>query len=200
MKLRRRFALIGLACVSALTAIAPALAVPFKDSSGNIHIQDLTPNQQVTYDAGALSKKVTANYCGLLIIGVPTNAPMPASITVDGATVDTTSLPVLSVPSCTNNVLKEARSANFKDANGRVVLVGKTPGVQSTVDYTGVPATKTLTANGCGYARISNSTTSPAPASFTYAGTPYTTASLTTTIPNRCITIDGTAYKFVYTP
>jgi Iap family predicted aminopeptidase len=95
-----------------------------------------------------------------------------------------------------NNVLREARPANFKDANGRVVVVGKTAGVQSDVLYPGVPNARTTTANLCGYARISNSTTNPAPATFVYGGTTYTTSSLPTQVPNRCI--DGN--KFVYQP
>lgn len=193
----RRSALIGLAAISCLTAASPAFA-QFKDMDGNVHIQNLTPNQKVEYTAGSgLTKKIAANFCGLVIVGTPSaTQAMPASISVNGAAFDTSSLPVLSVPSCTNNVLKEARAANFKDATGRVVLVNKTPGVQTEVVYTGVPATKSLTANTCGYARISNSTTSPAPTSFTYGGTPYTTSALSTQVPNRCI--DGN--KFVYTP
>jgi len=196
MKLRR-FGLVGLACLSAATAISPAFANPFKDDAGNIHIQNLTAGQKVEYSSGSgLERKITANYCGLLIIPVPTGATMPASITVDGSAVDTTSLTVQSVPTCTNNTLKESRTTNFKDANGRVILVGKTSGIQSTVLYNGVPAVKSLTANTCGYARISNSVANPAPADFTYNGQPYTTASLTVQTPNRCI--DGK--KFVYTP
>lgn len=193
----RNFALIGLSVVSCLSAISPAFA-QFKDAQGNIHIQNLTPAQKVAYEAGSgLTKKVTTNFCGLLIIGNPSSTvPMPASIDVDGVATDTTTLPVFSVPSCTNNVLKDPRPANFKDATGRVVLVGKTPGVQSVVSYTGVPLTKSLTANACGYARISSSITNPAPATFTYLGTAYTTATLPVQIPNRCI--DGN--KFVYTP
>lgn len=199
MKLRP-FGLIGLAAVSALSAVTPAFA-QFKDADGNIHFQTgLTPNQRVEISAGQLTRKVTANYCGLLIVPVPSNAPMPASITVDAAAIDTSTLPVQSVPSCTNNVLKEPRTANFKDASGRVVLVGKTPGVQSEVTYPGVPSARSLTANSCGYARITNSLTSPAPATFTYNSTPYTTASLPTQVPARCITIDGTPIKFVPQP
>lgn len=195
--LLRRFALLGLAVASCLSAVSPAMA-QFKDSTGNIHIQNLTPSQKVEYQAGSgLTRKVAANFCGLLIVPVPSSTvPMPASITVGGASVDTSSLPVQAVPSCTNNVLKEPRPADFKDATGRVVLVSKTPGVQAEITYPGVPATKSLTANACGYARISNSVTTPAPATFTYGGSPYTTASLATQIPNRCI--DGN--KFVYTP
>lgn len=196
MKLRRKFALIGLACTSALMSMAPAFAVPFKDEAGNIHIQDLTPNQQVQYSAGEASRKITANFCGLVVIPVPTGSTMPATLTVDGSSVSTGSLPVQSVPSCVNNALSEARSANFKDANGRVVIVGKTAGIQSTVAYVGTPAVKNLTANACGYARIGNTTANPAPATFVYAGTNYTTASLTTTEPNRCVS----GKKFVYTP
>lgn len=192
----RRAALVGLAALSALTAVSPAFA-QFKDTDGNIHFQSgLTASQKVEYSAGELSRKITANYCGLVIVPVPTGASMPASITVDGSSIATGSLSVQSVPQCVNNVLKEARSANFKDSTGRVIIVGKTAGVQSTVAYPGVPSTKTITANACGYARISNSTTNPAPATFTYNGTNYTTASLTEQVPNRCI--DGK--KFVYTP
>ena len=195
MKLRR-IALITLSAITAVTAAFPALANPFKDADGNIHIQNLTANQKITIEAGGLERKIVANYCGLVLVPVPSNAAMPGSISVDGTAVDTTTLPVQSVPSCTNNVLKEARPNNFKDANGRVVIVGKTSGVQSTVVYTGVPASRSLTANACGFVRISNSVSTPAPAGFNYGGTAYTTASLPTNEPNRCI--DGK--KFVYTP
>lgn len=193
----RRIALIGLAAISCLSAASPAFA-QFKDADGNIHIQNLTANQKVEYQSGTgLTKKIAANFCGLVIVGVPSaTQPMPASITIDGAAFDTTALAVSSVPSCTNNVLKEPRPTNFKDATGRVVLVGKTPGVQAEVVYTGVPATKSLTANACGYAKISNGTTTPAPVSFTYNSTAFTTAALPVQIANRCI--EGN--KFVYTP
>lgn len=193
---RRRVALIGLAALSALSTMTPAFA-QFKDVDGNIHFQTgLSPSQKVEYSAGELSRKITANFCGLVIVPVPTGASMPASITVDGTSVNTTTLPVQSVPQCVNNTLKEARPANFKDSTGRVIIVGKTSGVQSIVAYPGVPSIKSITANACGYARISNSTSNPAPATFTYAGQTYTTATLPEQIPNRCI--DGK--KFVYTP
>jgi len=197
MLLRRRLALVGLAAVSCLSVVSPAVA-QFKDATGSIHFQDLAPAQKIEYSAGdGLTRKIAANFCGLVIAGNPSSTvPMPASISVDGTPFNTASLPVFSVPSCVNNVLKEPRAANFKDATGRVVLVGRTPGIQSEVVYTGVPATKSLTANACGYARIGNSVTTPAPANFTYLGSSYSTASLSTNIPNRCI--DGN--KFVYTP
>lgn len=196
MRLRRRFALIGLAALSCLTAVSPAFA-QFKDAQGNIHFQSgLSPNQKVEYSSGELSRKITANYCGLVIVPVPKDASMPASITVDGTSIDTTSLPVQSVPQCVNNTLKEPRPSNFKDATGRVVVVGKTSGIQSTVVYPGVPSVKSISANACGYAKISNSTANPAPATFTYNGQSYTTANLPTQVPNRCI--DGN--KFVYQP
>jgi hypothetical protein len=85
MSFRRRVALVGLAAMSCLTAVSPAFA-QFKDADGNIHIQSgLTPSQRVEYSAGQLSRKVTANFCGLVIVPVPTGASMPASITVDGS-------------------------------------------------------------------------------------------------------------------
>lgn len=192
----KRFFLVSLSVLSALSAITPAMA-QFKDSTGSIHFQTgLTANQRVEIQTGELKRKVAANFCGLLVIPVPSNAPMPASITVDAVAIDTTTLPVLSVPPCTNNTLKEPRTVNFKDASGRVALVGKTPGIQSEITYPGVPSPRTLSANACGYAKLTNSTTTPAPASFTYQGTAYTTASLPTQIPGRCY--DGV--KFVPQP
>jgi hypothetical protein len=95
---RRRAALVGLAAMSRLTAVSPAFA-QFKDVDGNIHIQSgLKANQKVEYSAGELSRKITANYCGLVIRPVPTSGSMPASITVDGSSIATGSLSVQSVP------------------------------------------------------------------------------------------------------
>jgi hypothetical protein len=177
---------IALAGCSLITATS-ALAAPFKDSDGNIHIQDLTASQKIDIQYGTLSTKRVANGCGLVSISKPSSIPsMPSSIMVGTDTIDVASLPVQTTPKCTNNVLAETRSTNFKTSSGTVVVVGKTSGVSYDVTFTGVPTTKTSTANACGFVRISNSATKPAPTSFTYGGQNYDTAALPTQIPSRC--------------
>ncbi|MBD2019259.1 hypothetical protein H6F43_03560 [Leptolyngbya sp. FACHB-36] len=183
----RQIAIVTLAAASVLPAFS-AFAAPFKDMDGNIHIQDVTPNAQVPIEAGESKKKVKANYCGLVVVSKPnTSTPIPGSIVVGGETIDTTTLPMQSLPACVDNALKEARATNFKTSDGRVVLVAKTAGINYDVIYTGVPSVKQYRASVCGFVRISNSLTNPAPASFTYASTPYTTADLPTQTPGRCI-------------
>jgi hypothetical protein len=175
--------------LAALTAVVFPLAAQaqFKDADGAIHIQNLSAGQKISISSGELTKKITANFCGLVTVGIPTGQSMPASVMVGTDTITVASLPVQTVPRCVNNVLAETRSANFKDSNGRVIVVNKTPGTQYTVIYTGTPALKSYTANTCGLVKVSNTTNSPAPASFTYNGTAFTTSSLPTQTPAKCI-------------
>jgi hypothetical protein len=185
-----------LSAAGVILSAGAALAAPFKDTAGNIHIQDLAAQGTAELSYGTLTRRVTANYCGLLVVPVPTGSTMPASISVGGTAVTTSSLPVQTLPRCVDNVLAETRSTDFKDVNGRVILVGKTPGVGYEVVYTGIPTVRNLKANACGFVRISNTLTNPAPATFSYLGTSYTTASLTSQVPARCY--DGV--KFVPQP
>jgi hypothetical protein len=178
-------ALFAMSGFIAISAASPAMA-QFKDAEGNIHVQNLTPGASATVLSGELTRKVTANFCGLVTVSVPTGQTMPATVQVGADTITVATLPVQSVPRCVNSVLAEARPANFKDASGRVVVVAKTPGTQYDVVYTGLPATRTLTANACGFIRISNTASRPVPTSFTYNGTTYTTATLPTQNPGLC--------------
>jgi hypothetical protein len=191
---------LALASLTALIAL-PAFANPFKDSDGAIHIQNLTPGTSIPLESGEYSRRITPNFCGLLIVSNPPGGvAMPPSVNVGGTSVTIASLPTQTLPRCVDNVLAEARPADFKTADGRVVLVGRTPGVGVEVTYPGVPAIRNFRANGCGYIRVSNTPTAPAPATFSYGGTSYTTASLPTQIPSRCITINNTPVKFVPQP
>jgi hypothetical protein len=184
-KFRRSIAIALTGC-SLLTATA-ALAAPFKDADGNIHIQNLTASQKIDIQHGTHTTKRVANGCGLVTVSKPSSIPvMPSSIVVGTDTIDVAALPVQTTPKCTNNVLAETRSTNYKTASGTVVVVGKTSGVSYDVTFTGVPTTRTSTANACGFVRISNSATRPAPTSFTYGGQSYDTAALPTQIPSRC--------------
>ena len=197
----RRLVPVGLFVVSAAGSLLPGLVSPafaqFKDDLGNIHFQTgIAPNAAVEVSAGELKRSIRGDFCGIVSVGVPTNAPMPGTISVDGVSINVAGLPVLTKPSCKDNTLAEPRAANFKDATGRVHVVSKTPGISYEVIYPGVPSLKTYRANVCGLARIGNSATNPAPATFTYNGTAYTTASLPVQVPARCIQ----GVKFVPAP
>jgi hypothetical protein len=178
------------------SAVLPSIAAPFKDAAGSVHIQDgLTATQKVTLELTGtpLSKKVTVTPCGLATIGAPSSTlAMPGSISVAGNSIDTTSLPIAGTPKCTLNTttgvygLATPVTGNFKTTSGQVVLINQTAGSQLTVEYTGINKTKIVTANACGLIKT-GSAASPAPATFKYEGTDYTTASLPIAVPARCI-------------
>lgn len=176
-----------------------AQAAPFKDAGGNVHFQDAgqTPGLSLSISTGELSRKLTANFCGLLVINKPNaTTPIPATINLNLVATDTSAFPTLSLPTCLNNALSEPRPTNFKTADGRIVLAAKTPGIQYTVGYPGVPTPKSVSVNGCGYGKITNSTTNPIPATFAFKGTTYTVASLPTQVPNLCLTAGGISTRY----
>ncbi|HEY9909732.1 MAG TPA: hypothetical protein V6D18_19235 [Thermosynechococcaceae cyanobacterium] len=202
LRLRRSLA-VAVALVTGSLVFAGSAQAQFRDSAGNVHFQAAgqTPGVSLQASTGELSRKLTANYCGILPISKPSSTvPIPASINVNGTAISTSALPVLSAPSCVNNVLSEARPADFKTAEGRVYLVGRTPGVQYTVSYPGIPAPKSIPVNPCGYGRLSNTLANPVPATFTFNGTSYTTASLPVQNPNICVTSGGVSTKYAPVP
>ncbi|KAM3093217.1 hypothetical protein ACKFKF_29780 [Phormidesmis sp. 146-12] len=186
-----------------LLAAASAQAIPFRDAAGNIHFQDAgqTPGLSLQASNGDLKRNLVANFCGILpVTNPPAPGVMPASITVAGTTIDTTTLPVQAVPTCINNVLSEPRAADFKSATGAVYLVGRTPGIRYETTYPGIPAPGSVSVNGCGYGRISNTVARPAPTTFVFGGTTYTTVDLNLQIPNICITTGGVPTRYAPAP
>lgn len=75
-----------------------------------------------------------------------------------GTAVTTSTLPTQLLPGCNNGVAEETRSAHFKTNEGTVVIVGRTPGSYVTVQ-TPQDKARSATANACGVAKFSNSTT-----------------------------------------
>ena len=196
MVLLRRL-VCGAGAVGLTMSALPAVAAPFKDSLGNVHIQDASPGASLQLEAGELKRTIKANYCGLVIVSKPSSTtPLPATVSVGGDSITVSSLTEMSLPTCKDNALSEARPDNFKTPDGRVVIVGKTVGIGYAVIYPGVPASKSLRANACGFAKMPNSTTNPAPETFSYSGQSYTTSSLPVQEPGRCY--DGK--KFIFQP
>jgi len=188
--------LLSIAALSGLFvlgALSPVLAAPFKDATGKVHIQDsgMTIGQKVILGTDTpITKNVIYNQCGIGVLSAPsTTVPMPSAITVNGVSVDVASLPTGVVPKCTLSggsfVSSIPVSANFKTADGKVGLIG-TANTAAIVGYTGVFKTKSYTANKCALVSF-GSLSSPAPATFAFNGTTYTTATLPIAIPARCI-------------
>lgn len=112
--------------------------------------------------------------------------------------IDVSSLPMQTQPTCANNVLTESRTTNFKLANGSVVVVGKTPGITSTVLFDGANTKCSLRANNCGFlvARPSDSLRSARALSSTAPAIPWQAFRLT-----RCRSVAWrVALRFVATP
>ena len=188
--------LLSIAALSGLFvlgALSPVLAVPFKDATGKVHIQDagiLVGQKVIVGTDTPITKNVIYNQCGIATVSAPSSTiPMPGSITINGVSVDVASLPTGVVPKCTLSggsfVSSIPVSANFKTADGKVGLVGNA-NTAAIVGYTGVFKTKSYTANKCALVSF-GSLSAPAPATFSFGGTNYTTASLPVQVPARCI-------------
>jgi hypothetical protein len=161
-KFARFGALLSVAGILASSSVAFAQSIPpvFRDAQNNVYVTGQTPASSVsmTYQGLTRSRDYQANSCGWILLRPSTTSPVPDSFTAGGATVTTASLPTQLLPGCNNGVAQETRSANFKTNEGTVVLVGQTPGgyvtIQSPTDKV-----RKATANACGVAKFSNSTT-----------------------------------------
>jgi hypothetical protein len=150
----------AIATVSLFAIAAPVMAIPtsFKDTAGNIYVMGQTPSAPVemTYLGQLTSRNLTANGCGLAIMRPSSSNPTPPSFTYNGSTITVGSLPTQLLPGCTNGVLQEARSANFKTSSGEVVLVGAAANAQVQIS---VPRDRVRrsTSNACGFVRFATS-------------------------------------------
>ena len=161
-KFARFGALLSVAGILASSSVAFAQSIPaaFRDAQNNVYVTGQSPSSSVsmTYQGLTRSRDYQANSCGWILLRPSATSPVPDSFTAGGATVTTASLPTQLLPGCNNGVAQETRSANFKTNEGTVVLVGQTPGgyvtIQSPTDKV-----RKATANACGVAKFSNSTT-----------------------------------------
>lgn len=96
------------------------------------------------------SRTIAANACGVVV--VPTLDHSMQVISLNGNFLDYQSLPVQTLPSCSGGILKEPRTANFKLADGKTVLVNQTGSVN--VQFLS-KTTRTGTFNACGLKSMS---------------------------------------------
>lgn len=158
----RAGALLGAIAVvlSGATAALAEIPAVFRDAQNNIYVTGQSPSARVSmiYKGLMKSRDYQANSCGWILLRPSATTPIPASVTVAGTTVNTSALPTQLMPGCNNGVAEETRSANFRTNEGVVVVVGRTPGGYVTVQ-TPQDKARTATANACGVARFTNSTT-----------------------------------------
>jgi len=97
------------------------------------------------------------------------------------------------MPACVKNpvtgqFLKEPGSGSFVTVDGKVGILNK-PIVPILYTWGGINQSKSLTANRCGFLKLSNTNL---PVSFKFANTTYISASLPIRNPKLCI--DGIKY------
>jgi hypothetical protein len=193
----RLLSILGLAAIVVPSMAMNAQAAPFKDAAGVVYFQDAgqTVGQKLTIELTGtpVTKNATANQCGVLTVPLPgTGLVMPSSIKVGTTIVDVSSLSVGATPKCTLNAttgtysLATPLTGNIKTIEGKILVVGQTPSLGQVVEYTGLGKSKTVTADKCAMAKL-GSTSAPAPSTFKFMGNDYSLASLSVSIPNRCI-------------
>jgi hypothetical protein len=162
-QLARAGAILGIAMTSfPLFAMVANASVPsiFRDAQNNVYIMGQSPQSRVslTYNGMLRSRDYQANSCGWVTLRNSSTSPITGTIVVGGTNVDTASLPTQLLPNCTNGTAQETRNANFKTSTGDVVIVNRPAGSYVTVQ---VPQNRdrSATANACGFARFTNSTT-----------------------------------------
>ncbi len=132
-----------------------------KDGKPTVYIGSRTANAEVTlYLSGVQrSRNVTANDCGLIVIKNSDAAPLSSLQSVGGQAVNLATLPTQLLPRCTNGVLEEARTANFKTGGGDLVVVATARASLPAV-YKG-DATRKVKANACGFVVLRGTSTQP---------------------------------------
>lgn len=222
-RIRIQRSLLALTALAGILApMIPALAAPppnvFKDADGNVYIHGTLAaglsSDATAQTSGSLTRNVRPGYCGEIRLAPSASLPsIGNSWSIGGTTrlrsnlINITSDTAL--PACRNAAWSTALTAaitaaggyvdNTPGGDGRVVLVGFTPGVATAVQYTDVPQSISLRRNQCGFVRISNSASNPAPASLTIGGTTYNTTTATIATAPRCIETGNGTYE-TFTP
>jgi hypothetical protein len=174
--------MIGLLTVSTIAMAPAAQALPtvFKAPDDSVWVKAAVSGEaSMTYLGQMAVRRANANACGLASFNPSTTNPTPPTFTFGGQSVTTVNLPTQLVPPCTGGVLAEARTANFKTADGRIVIVGQTASAPVEIQY---PRDRVRQGrqNACGYVRFTSSQSNQHTGSTTFqvASTTYTLSSL----------------------
>ncbi len=167
MRVKQLLSILGLATLglSAIAQVASADPAAGKETrTGDIYISGLSSYQSLKAAYSSLPKvvKKSANECGFFKIGNSTSAPLTTSSNIKlnaGSAVLVSTLPVEAAPKCTNGALSGTNltpSAALRTAEGDVYFTGLTDFSQNTVSYLDLAQTRSVKANTCGIAKLSN--------------------------------------------
>jgi hypothetical protein len=174
---------------SVIAAPLSASAIPFNSNSVYKVIDSRTGQTEVYFSATAGTRIEVdmgesdraaarlAGSCGEVRINAPSDGSNYSYIKAEGTSIDPNTLETKLLPSCSNGQFTEARPNNFKTPQGRIILVGFTPG-QAVAVATPRAVVRRATVNGCGFARVRSSSSFTLPAKFTYEGSEITVANL----------------------
>lgn len=204
-KILKRLGLVGLG----LLAIAPsAMAIPYGANtvykavaSGKtyIYISSTAGSiTEVTMKGVTKTSAKTADACGQITVTNSSTAPLAGTVTIGSQQINYDTLATQLKPSCVNGVLSEARTTAYKTPEGALIGVGFTPSAPQNVSLK-VNAIRKVTANACGFARFTGTTTAPLTndTQFMIGATNYTVSSVPDSMVGpRCNTIDGTPRGF----
>lgn len=169
---------------------------PFKDAEGNVYLAPGSANAEVAVTFGSVEKQkdVKADACGTVHLTPSTAIPLSTAFKVDGVTVNPATLSSDILPKCVNGSLEQPRVSNFKTADGKIHIVGKTAGSYYKLAYNAAVIRK-VKSNACGIARMGSSASTPLLATtvFSVNGTDYTYGQLSTKTPWRCS--NGVTYQ-----
>ncbi|MBC1237576.1 hypothetical protein [Nostoc sp. 2RC] len=198
-------ALVGLGAAIA-SSISPAFAIPYasntvykvvKEGVTTVYIS-ATANSRVQLELGSVERSTAriVGACGEVRISVPSSGTF-TGLKVDGVAILADSLPSQLMPSCVSGAFSESRPENFRTPNGQVVVVGKTPGAAVAIALPN-ESTRNISVNGCGFAVLRSTTSTPLPDTFKFASTDYTVSSLPDAgEPPVCRTSNGVSTGYV---
>ena len=121
------------------------------------------PNTDLSVAVGGLeaTRNLTASACGVATIRPSLSRPIPATFKIGAKTINTANLPTQLLPKCLpSGQLEEARTADFKTAEGAVVIVGQAPSAAIVMSFADTKERK-VKMNACGWGKISNPTANP---------------------------------------
>lgn len=158
-------ALFGLGTVF---ASLPAMAVVRRDALNNIYVTGLTPGTKtaVGFTGTARTRNATADRCGTVRISPSLAYSSATSISLGGTASNIGSLPERTPGNCAStngvyNLVNGPTESRFKDAIGAIYIQGLTANSDQVVTYPDLPVGRNVTANACGYFKITNSVSQP---------------------------------------
>ena len=201
--LKKLTVLTGAVSLTLLPLVSTAIAAPsgfmtHKDDKGNIWFGGPTNSTvAVTIGNTERTRNLKADACGLIVLRGTTAVPLPTLFNVAGSPVNPATLPQQLLPKCSaTGTLEEARSANFKTADGKIVIVS-TPNATPAMTWL-ADLTRNIKTNACGFGKLANSTTKPFSGSAVItigSDVPATYSNIAVQPTWKCDSKTGTTYK-----